>query len=161
MRKIAVALVSLGIVVYGCEKKEEKTHSEEAKTQTVVVEKKEEAKQPAVEEKKEETQQAEVEKQTVEKEEEVKQKESDGKSLFVAKGCSACHQPSAEGVGPSLKRISQAYKDNKEGLIQFLKGNGKAIVDPQKFNIMAPQLNATKAMTDEELSKMADYILEH
>ncbi|HHG74080.1 MAG TPA: c-type cytochrome [Persephonella sp.] len=84
-----------------------------------------------------------------------------GEALFKAKGCSACHQPEKESVGPSLSKISQVYSKDKSKLISFLKGEGKPIVDPQKFGIMSPQLSATKNMSDKELSALADYILKY
>ncbi|WP_457635876.1 c-type cytochrome [Persephonella sp.] len=84
-----------------------------------------------------------------------------GEALFKAKGCSACHQPEKESVGPSLSKISQVYSKDKSKLISFLKGEGKPIVDPQKFGIMSPQLSATKDMSDKELSALADYILKY
>jgi cytochrome c len=84
-----------------------------------------------------------------------------GEQLFKSKGCAACHQASVDTVGPSLKKIAQAYAGKEADLIKFLKGEGKAIVDPAKFAIMQPQLNATKSMSDEELKAMAEYILSH
>ncbi len=82
-----------------------------------------------------------------------------GQQLFTANGCTACHQEKADTVGPSLAKISQAYAGKKEDLIKFLKGEGKAIVDPAKFSIMQPNLAKTKALSDGDLSALADYIL--
>ncbi len=86
---------------------------------------------------------------------------ADGAQLFKSKGCAACHQASVDTVGPALKKIAQAYAGKEEELIKFLKGEHKSIVDPAKFAIMQPQLNTTKAMSDEELKALADYILSH
>jgi len=85
----------------------------------------------------------------------------DGQSVFQSKGCAACHQASADTVGPSLKKIAKAYAGKKEELIKFLKGEGKAIVDPNKFAIMQPQLNTTKALSDKDLEALVDFILSH
>ena len=82
-----------------------------------------------------------------------------GKQLFTANGCTACHQEKADTVGPALAKIAQAYAGKKEDLIKFLKGEGKAIVDPAKFSIMQPNLAKTKSMADGDLSALADYIL--
>jgi len=82
-----------------------------------------------------------------------------GKQLFTANGCTACHQEKADTVGPALAKIAQAYAGKKEDLIKFLKGEGKAIVDPAKFSIMQPNLAKTKALSDGDLSALADYIL--
>jgi cytochrome c len=83
----------------------------------------------------------------------------DGKTLFQAKGCTACHQADKDSVGPALKKIADAYKGKEADLIKFLKGQGKAIVDPAKEAIMKPNLNTTKAMKDDELKALAKYIL--
>ena len=86
---------------------------------------------------------------------------ADGKALFQSKGCGACHQPAADTVGPSLKKIAQAYAGKEDQLIKFLKGEAPAIVDPAKFAIMKAQLNALKGLSDEELKAIADYIMSH
>ncbi|WP_457635314.1 c-type cytochrome [Persephonella sp.] len=85
----------------------------------------------------------------------------DGKALFKSKGCGACHQANVKTVGPSLKEIAQAYKGKEAELIKFLKGEAEPIVDPAKFGIMKPQLNATKNLSDEELKAMAEYMLSY
>lgn len=84
---------------------------------------------------------------------------ADGKALFQSKGCTACHQAAADTVGPSLKKIAGAYAGKEADLIKFLKGQGKAVVDPAKEAVMKPQLNTTKAMKDDELKALADFIL--
>lgn len=86
---------------------------------------------------------------------------ADGQTIFQSKGCTACHQVSVDTVGPSLKKIANAYSGNKKGLVKFLKGNGKAIVDPAKFPVMQPNLNALKGMSDQDLNALADFILSH
>ncbi|MCX7761159.1 MAG: c-type cytochrome [Hydrogenothermaceae bacterium] len=84
---------------------------------------------------------------------------ADGKALFQQKGCTACHQAAADTVGPSLKKIAAAYAGKEAELIKFLKGEGKAIVDPAKEAVMKPQINTTKAMKDDELKALAQFIL--
>ncbi len=86
---------------------------------------------------------------------------ADGKAIFQSKGCSSCHNPTVETVGPPLKKIAEAYKGKEEDLIKFLKGHGKAIVEPSKFPIMMSQLNVTKQLSDEELKALAEFILSH
>ena len=86
---------------------------------------------------------------------------ANGQQIFQSKGCAGCHNPTVDTVGPSLKKIAQAYAGKKEELIAFLQGKHKAIVDPAKFGIMMPQLNATKNMSKEELEALADFILSH
>lgn len=82
-----------------------------------------------------------------------------GEELYTEAGCVACHQPDAKVVGPSIKNIAEAYKDNKDGLISFMKGESEAIVDPEQAELMKPQVEITKAMSDEEQIAIADYIL--
>ena len=83
----------------------------------------------------------------------------DGKALFTSNGCIACHQMDKKTVGPAVKDIAAAYAGKKDQLIKFLKGEGKAIVDPAQFAVMQPNLNTTKNLSDAELSALADYIL--
>ncbi|MGC9120646.1 MAG: c-type cytochrome, partial [Sulfurihydrogenibium sp.] len=85
----------------------------------------------------------------------------DGESIFKSKGCTACHQAAADTVGPALSKIAAAYKGNKDGLIKFLSGEGKPIVDPAKEAIMKPNLEVTKKLSKEEKEALADYILKH
>jgi len=86
---------------------------------------------------------------------------ADGKAIFQSKGCTACHQPAADTVGPSLKKIAQAYAGKEDQLVKYLKGQGKAIVDPAKEAIMRPQLAALKTLSDAELKALAQFILSH
>lgn len=82
-----------------------------------------------------------------------------GKDFFASSGCVACHQVDAKTVGPSLKTIAEAYADNKEGLVAFLKEEGEAIVDPAQAAVMQPQLAITKVLPENELNNVVDYIL--
>ncbi len=82
----------------------------------------------------------------------------DGKTLFMENGCVACHKETEKSVGPSLKDIAAKYGD-KAKLIEFLKGNAEAIVDPAQFATMKPNLEITKKMNDADLGALADYIM--
>jgi cytochrome c len=86
---------------------------------------------------------------------------ANGQQVFQSKGCTACHQPNVDTVGPSLKKIADAYKGKKDELIAFLKGEHPAIVDPAKEAIMKPQINTTKALPQDQLEALADFILNH
>ncbi|WP_457626480.1 c-type cytochrome [Persephonella sp.] len=132
MKRFIAVIICVGVVAAGCEKKEEKAETVKK------------AEQPNKTEAKTE-----------------KTLRINGESIFRSKGCSSCHQPEVDYVGPSLKKISSAYKGNKKALLDFLKGNGKPVVDPSKFSIMAPQLNVTKQMSPEDINKLADFILKH
>ncbi|GAB6065901.1 c-type cytochrome [Aquifex pyrophilus] len=84
---------------------------------------------------------------------------ADGKAIFQSKGCASCHQPNVDTVGPSLKKIAQAYGNDVDKLVKFLKGEAPAIVDPAKFAIMKAQLTMLKGLSDEELKALAEYML--
>ncbi len=84
---------------------------------------------------------------------------ADGEAIFKQKGCTSCHRPDMDTVGPSLKKIAQAYAGKREDLIKFLKGQGEAIVDPAKASVMKMQLARIKDLSDEEFGALADYIL--
>ncbi len=86
---------------------------------------------------------------------------ADGAAIFKSKGCASCHQPNADTVGPSLKKIAQAYAGKKADLVKFFKGQGKAIVDPGKAAIMRAQLTMIKNLPQDQLEALADYILNH
>ena len=84
-----------------------------------------------------------------------------GEELFTSNNCATCHMPDQKVVGPGLNEIAAAYADNKDGLIAFLKEEADPIVDPDQFAAMQANLAITKAMSDDELSAMADHILSH
>lgn len=82
-----------------------------------------------------------------------------GQKLYSDKGCLVCHQLNTKLVGPAVKDIAAAYSGNKAGLTAFLKGEGKAIVDPSQASVMQPQIAITKALPADELNEIVDYIL--
>jgi len=85
---------------------------------------------------------------------------ADGKAIFQQKGCASCHQPTADTVGPSLKKIAQAY-GSVDQLVKYLKGEAQPIVDPAKAAIMNPQLAQLKGLSDAELKALAEYIMSY
>jgi cytochrome c551/c552 len=90
---------------------------------------------------------------------------ADGAALFSTKACVACHHvendQSAMGLGPSVKMIGTAYDGKKEQLVKFLSADptAKPIVKPELYPVMQGQQQITKAMSDDEKSAVADYIL--
>jgi cytochrome c len=84
---------------------------------------------------------------------------SAGQKLYSDKGCLVCHQLNTKLVGPAVKDIAAAYSGNKAGLTAFLKGEGKAIVDPSQASVMQPQIAITKALSAQDLDEIVDYIL--
>ncbi|MGV8090736.1 MAG: c-type cytochrome [Mangrovibacterium sp.] len=82
-----------------------------------------------------------------------------GAKLYEDKGCLVCHQLNSKLVGPSIKDIAAAYSGNKEGLTAFLRGKGKAIVDPSQAAVMQPQIAITQALPADKLDAIVNYIL--
>lgn len=185
MQKIkifSVAVLSVAVIL-GCSKKEETSENQPqapAQTQqpaqetaqpqqvsnqeTAKPQEQKPQEAPAEEAKKIENKQTSEKPPETKKEEpkkEVASAKVDGEGIFKSKGCTACHQPNADSVGPGLNKIAAAYKGNKEGLIKFLSGEGKAIVDPSKEAIMKPQIEVTKKLSKEEKEALADFILKH
>lgn len=85
------------------------------------------------------------------------EKPIDGKIIFQQKGCTACHGPNL--IGPTVEKIASAYKGKENDLIKFLKGEGKAIVNPENESWMKAQIKRTKSMSDEELKALVKFIL--
>jgi cytochrome c len=82
-----------------------------------------------------------------------------GKEIFEGKGnCVACHQVDQKVIGPSLTEIAKIYKDKNGNMVNFLKGEGEAIVDPSQFAVMQANLEITKNFTEEELKAVEAYI---
>ncbi|WP_457624100.1 c-type cytochrome [Persephonella sp.] len=85
----------------------------------------------------------------------------DGKEIFEKNTCAICHKETKDAVGPSLKTIAEYYKNNPEQLKNFLKGQAEPIIWPDKFNMMKPQMGKLKALTEEELDALVDFMLKH
>jgi cytochrome c len=82
-----------------------------------------------------------------------------GKELFENKGnCVACHKPDQKIIGPSLEEIAKIYKEQNGNIVDFLKNDAKPIVDPSQYEVMKTNFSITKAMSDEELKALEEYI---
>lgn len=81
-------------------------------------------------------------------------------TVLARHGCSTCHSPTLEGVGPSLRRISAHYP-SKEALVQFLEGKAPPRVMPESFAAMKPLVDQTQALSPEERARLAEAILRH
>lgn len=84
---------------------------------------------------------------------------ANGERIFQKLGCNACHNPKEDAFAPALKSISKAYKNKRESLIKYLKGEAKAIVDPDREDFMKPYINQTKNLENKDLKKLVDYLL--
>ncbi|MDR6845081.1 c-type cytochrome [Flavobacterium granuli] len=90
---------------------------------------------------------------------EVQTPEALGKEIFEGKGnCVACHQVDQKVIGPSIQEIAKIYKDKNGNMVNFLKGEGEAIVDPSQAAVMQANLEITKTFTEEELKAVEVYI---
>jgi len=82
-----------------------------------------------------------------------------GKELFEGKGnCIACHLQDQKVIGPSIQDIAKAYKAQNGNIVSFLKEEAEPIIDPSQYEVMKANFAITKAMTDEELKAIAQYI---
>ncbi len=85
-----------------------------------------------------------------------------GEILFKSMGCMSCHQPEKTSrINPSLVDIAQAYQGKQQQLIGYLNGQEDAIVKPEKAAMMKRHVEKTKALTDQERTTLADFILGH
>lgn len=90
---------------------------------------------------------------------EVQTPEALGKEIFEGKGnCVACHQVDQKVIGPSIQEIAKIYKDKNGNMINFLKGESEAIVDPSQYEVMKANLEITKTFSAEELKAVEAYI---
>jgi cytochrome c len=148
---LAVLMISLSSCGGDNAKKTEEAAKDAAeKVEQKAAEVKEEVKEEA----------AKVEEKAAEVKEEAKEAaDVDGKTLFMENGCVACHNADKKTVGPAIKEIAAGYASKKDNLIKFLKGEGKAIIDPAQFAVMQPNLATTKKMNDAQVGAIADYML--
>lgn len=85
-----------------------------------------------------------------------------GQEIFDGKGnCFACHKPDQKIIGPSIAEIAKIYKEKNGNIVEFLKGNGKPIVDPSQYEVMKTNFSITKNLSNEELKGLEDYIYSH
>ncbi len=84
----------------------------------------------------------------------------DGKTLFTKLNCITCHGVEGVKTGPPLEEIAKAYKNDKEGLIRFLRGEAKPrIVQGSQAQLMHLQVRVTKKLPQDQLEALANYIL--
>lgn len=82
-----------------------------------------------------------------------------GKKIFNQKACDMCHKKSLASIGPSLEEIAFTYSGRENTLINYLKGNAKAIVKPKKAYMMKGQLIKLKAIDESKIKAIARYII--
>lgn len=84
---------------------------------------------------------------------------SSGEEIFHKLRCGACHRQETSGFAPSIKEISKFYKEKRERLIKYLKGEAEAIVDSERQGYMEPYIRQTKKLKDNDIEKLADYLI--
>jgi cytochrome c len=84
---------------------------------------------------------------------------ADGEALFKSNRCGMCHKADKKATGPSVAKIAEAYAGKKAELEKYLAGKGEAVVEPEKSSKMDKNLEKTKAMSDEERTALASYLL--
>jgi cytochrome c len=75
-------------------------------------------------------------------------------ALFKSKPCIACHSVDNKLVGPSLKEVAAKYADD-EGAAELLAGH----IKNGSSGVWGPIPMPPNAVTDEEASKLAEWIL--
>ncbi len=83
----------------------------------------------------------------------------DGKEIFEKNQCGICHKETKDAIGPSLKTIAEFYKNNPKQLKDFLLGQADPIIWPDRFDMMKTQMGKFKAMSEEELNALINYML--
>lgn len=88
-----------------------------------------------------------------------------GEALFKANGCPLCHHPREsrmeQGLGPSLAQVAEPYRGDPDAMQAFLRGKANPRVLPEHFDIMKGQLVRIASLSDEHLSAIVEFILDH
>lgn len=83
-----------------------------------------------------------------------------GSAIFNERGCTMCHAPDVDTVGPSVRTIAMRYSGNENGLVMYLKGQGQPIVYPEREGMMRPQLMKIGNLYEDEYRSLARYIVQ-
>lgn len=87
----------------------------------------------------------------------------DGSALFHKLGCHSCHDAVKDqvkrGLGPSIAMIKEHYKGKLPELLTFLKGQGKPVVYPERFELMKMQLEKIKDLNEKDRTALARFLL--
>lgn len=82
-----------------------------------------------------------------------------GLELFKSKGCVMCHKKNTTSIGPTIEEIALGYSGLEDELVQYLKGSGVAIINPNKAYIMKAQTIKLNTISDDKLKAIARYII--
>jgi len=81
------------------------------------------------------------------------------KTEFKSMKCSICHKVDTGRAYPSLMEITKAYNGDREKLMSYLQGKSAPIVNEEKSKTMERYLEKTKALSEDELKSLAEYMM--
>jgi cytochrome c len=82
-----------------------------------------------------------------------------GKDVFESLDCNMCHKPDTGTIFPSLNKIAAAYDGKTDKLMNYLHGETEPIVQKEQSGTMKPYIEKAKALSQEDMKSLADYIL--
>lgn len=85
----------------------------------------------------------------------------DEKPVFKSLRCGICHKADTGRAYPSLKEIAAVYNGDSKKLEKYLQGGAEPIVNKAKGKSMERYIEKTKALSEEELKSLVDFILSH
>ncbi len=86
---------------------------------------------------------------------------ADEKPVFNSLNCGICHKADTGKAFPSLIEITKAYNGDKEKLIKYFQGKSDPIINVEKAKSMEKYIEKTKALSEEELNSLVEFILSH
>jgi cytochrome c len=81
-----------------------------------------------------------------------------GKVIYDANNCAACHQVNEKVIGPSLETIASVYKEKNADLKAFLLEEAEPIIDPSQYESMRINLQITKQLEPVDLESLVLYL---
>ncbi len=85
----------------------------------------------------------------------------DGKDIFTSFKCGNCHKVDRGKTIPSLKEIARTYNGKEDQLLLYLKGEAKALINPERVGMMKRYIEKTKGLGEKERKALVDFILSH
>lgn len=85
----------------------------------------------------------------------------DEKPVFNSLKCNICHKPDTGKAYPSLKEIATGYNGDQEKLTSYLQGKSEPILNKKKGKSMERYIEKTKALSEDEMKSLVEYILSH
>lgn len=86
---------------------------------------------------------------------------ADEKPIFKSLNCGICHKADTGKAYPSLIEITKAYNGDKDKLIKYFQVKSEPIMNIEKAKGMEKYLEKTKALSEDELNSLVEFILSH